>query len=227
MGTEIRCVVFDIDDTLYLEQDYVRSGFLATDAWIRSTTGVTGFGDVAWALFERGIRGKIFDEALRELGLKEANDTVRSLVRVYRKHEPQISLLPDALECLLALKDGFHLSVITDGPIESQRNKARALKLQSWCGPVILTSELGSDKGKPHPAAFELIEAQTGCRGPQCIYVADNPAKDFKAPAALGWHTLRVRRKGGLHYDAAGGADIEETFADCGTIANRLISPVS
>ena len=31
------------------------------------------------------------------------------------------------------------------------------------------------------------------------VYVADNPRKDFLAPRALGWRTLRVRRPGGEH----------------------------
>ena len=33
----------------------------------------------------------------------------------------------------------------------------------------------------------------------ECVYVADNPTKDFAAPRALGWHTVRIRRPGGLH----------------------------
>ena len=37
------------------------------------------------------------------------------------------------------------------------------------------------------------------------VYVADNPRKDFIAPRALGWRTVRIRRRGGEHvaYGAA------------------------
>jgi putative hydrolase of the HAD superfamily len=33
----------------------------------------------------------------------------------------------------------------------------------------------------------------------QHVYVADNPNKDFEAPAALGWLTVRIRHPEGLH----------------------------
>ena len=36
-----RAVVFDIDDTLYLERDYVRSGFTAAGAWARTELGLS------------------------------------------------------------------------------------------------------------------------------------------------------------------------------------------
>jgi len=34
-----------------------------------------------------------------------------------------------------------------------------------------------------------------------CIYVADNPAKDFIAPNALGWGTVFIKRPGGIYAD--------------------------
>ena len=40
----IRMAVFDLDDTLFLEQDYIRSGFLAVEA----ATGFRGFAATAW-----------------------------------------------------------------------------------------------------------------------------------------------------------------------------------
>ena len=61
-------VVFDIDDTLYLERDYVRSGFRAVGEHVARSTGVDGFSDLAFALFEQGLRGHIFDETLLRLG---------------------------------------------------------------------------------------------------------------------------------------------------------------
>ena len=39
----VRCVAFDLDDTLYLERDYVRSGFWAVGRWIESHVAVTDF----------------------------------------------------------------------------------------------------------------------------------------------------------------------------------------
>jgi len=62
-------LVFDLDDTLYPECDYVRSGFAAVDRWLREHRGVTGFSEIANAHFRGGRRGNIFDLSLEELGL--------------------------------------------------------------------------------------------------------------------------------------------------------------
>jgi putative hydrolase of the HAD superfamily len=60
-----RALVFDLDDTLYPERDFVLSGFQAVSGWLRLQGGVEGFYDRALATFERGVRGRIFDEVLR------------------------------------------------------------------------------------------------------------------------------------------------------------------
>lgn len=62
--SNVHCVVFDIDDTLYLERDYVRSGFLAVEGIVAERFAARGFADQAWAAFERGVRGTIFNECL-------------------------------------------------------------------------------------------------------------------------------------------------------------------
>ena len=204
-----RLVVFDIDDTLYLERDYVRSGFAAVGAWARTELGVTDLGDRAWAAFEAGIRGRIFDDALAGCGVRANGSLVPRLVDVYRSHAPAIELLDDVRAWLAARPPDVALAVVTDGPLTSQRAKAAALGLTAWADPIVLTEELGSERGKPHPAAFERVEAATGLAGPACAHVADNPAKDFAGPRRRGWRTVRVRRKGGLHATVATGDDVD------------------
>ena len=55
--------IFDLDDTLYDEREYVRSGFDAVDNYMASN-GVHGFGNTIWSLFENGARGNTFNLAL-------------------------------------------------------------------------------------------------------------------------------------------------------------------
>jgi putative hydrolase of the HAD superfamily len=218
----VRCVVFDIDDTLYLERDYIRSGFHAVDSVVRERYGVSDFAVSAWAAFERGVRGTTFDVALRECGVEPTEDVVAELVRVYREHEPKISLLADAAECLGALEGRVSVAAVSDGPLASQQNKAMALGLVRWCDPVVLTASLGADRGKPHPAAFERIERATGQRGECCLYVADNPAKDFQGPKSLGWRTVRIRRPLGLHFSVEEPVCCDLEMADLGQLADLL-----
>lgn len=223
----VRCVVFDIDDTLYLERDYVRSGFLAVEGVVAERFGASGFAERAWAAFERGIRGTIFNEALDQCGVAATSADIAELVAAYREHLPSVALLDDAEACLASLAGSFALAAISDGPLASQRNKAAALGLSRWCDPVVLTATLGPGCGKPNPAAFELVEQATGFRREQCVYIADNPAKDFQGPRALGWRTVRVRRPLGLHFAVAGPENWDVELASLGGLASLLAGEVA
>ncbi len=204
-----RLVVLDIDDTLYLERDYVRSGFEAVGVWARDELGVDDLGERAWTAFEAGVRRTIFDDALAGAGVEAADGLVPQLVQVYRAHAPTIEMLADARAWLDGLAPHVALAVVTDGPLASQQAKAEALRLTRWADLVVFTESLGPGMGKPHPAAFEQLERELGLSGDRCAYVADNPAKDFVAPHRLGWRTVRVRRPGGLHADVPSGDDVD------------------
>ena len=226
-----RLVVLDIDDTLYLERDYVRSGFDAVGVWARDELGVDDLGERAWAAFEAGVRRTIFDDALAGAGVEVTPDLVPRLVDVYRmhargsvvrSHAPTIEMLTDARAWIDRLAPHVVLAVVTDGPLASQQAKAEALVLTRWADLVVFTETLGPGRGKPHPAAFEHLERELGVTGEQCAYVADNPAKDFVAPHRLGWRTVRVRRPGGLHAEAPSGDDVDAEITTLGDLDTAL-----
>jgi putative hydrolase of the HAD superfamily len=185
-------VVFDLDDTLYAEADYVRSGFAA----VERALSLSGFAEEAWKLYCGGTRGNVFDRTLETLDRAVDKDTIARLVRVYREHTPCISLAVDAVPVLEELVRAADLALITDGFAIAQRRKVERLGLDRWFSRIVITDELGADFWKPHVAAFQLV--QNGREGSRCAYVADNPRKDFHAPQALGWHCIRVRRPEGL-----------------------------
>lgn len=218
----IRSVVFDVDDTLYLERDYAKSGFDAVGSYVESVSGRPDFGDIAWSLFRQGVRRTIFDEALSVMGLAEIS--VPDLVKHYRTHQPSISLLPDAARCLSDLKcQSVSMAVITDGPAESQHAKIAALGLAKLgVDYAVVTADLGADKSKPDETAFRLVEERMRHAGRECVYIGDNPHKDFVAPRKLGWATWRVRRAGGLHAAVADRGDVDHELSDLTRVAQVL-----
>jgi putative hydrolase of the HAD superfamily len=214
------CVTFDLDDTLYLERDYVRSGFQAVGKWVSRSLGVSCFEDNAWALFEHGARGSIFQTALQNLGVDSNSELVREMVHIYRNHEPEIALLPDSKDCLERLRGRAVLGIVTDGPVSSQRAKCKRLNLERYCSFIVFTGEWGVDFYKPHIRGFEAARNLAGGGDLALAYVADNPTKDFSTPRRLGWDTVRVRRPGGLHFQ-------EEAKGDSGArIEIRDLSPL-
>lgn len=218
----VRCVVFDVDDTLYLERDYVRSGFAAAGLWAAERLGVRDLASRAWAEFEAGRRGDIFDRVLERCSVPRSAEVIDALVRAYRAHRPTIALLPDARACLDLLRGRCALAALTDGPVESQRAKEDALGLGAWLHPIVLTAALGDGFGKPSPRGFRRIEAAAGLSGSECAYVADNPAKDFGGPAALGWRRVRVRRAGALHAAVDSGPLVQLELRDLAGLATAL-----
>lgn len=214
----VSAVVFDLDDTLYLEADFVRSGFGAVGEWCSRELKLDGFEPAAWRLFREGRRGDIFDAALLSLGTPIDKETISRMVEVYRTHAPQISLPADSVDCLRQLRGKYKLGLITDGPAAMQWNKIRALRLEKLMDELIVTSDLGKAMSKPHEQAFRLMEERLLGNGRAMIYVADNPAKDFVAPARRGWRTIRVVRQAGLYRQAAVAAAAEFSVEDLGGV---------
>lgn len=209
MSLAVDAIVLDIDDTLYLERDYVRSGFEAVGRWAQRDLGIDDFSARAWAAFESGARNTIFDDVLTECGVRVDDAVITELVARYRTHVPTISLAADARDGLDRWHGEVALAAVTDGPLSSQQAKARALGLESWTSTVVFTASLGPGKGKPDPGSFELVQSELGVDGKSCVYVADNPKKDFGGPRSLGWRTVRIRRRLSLHTDVESGDDVD------------------
>lgn len=203
------CLVFDIDDTLFLERDYVRSGFEAAGLYAKYEYGIGGLSTACWSLFQAGVRGDTFDRALAVLEVTPPPGLVSELIAVYRAHRPNIELRDDAAACLARWRDRAFLGIVTDGSAIGQRAKIEVLELDALVDLIVVTAELGRAYAKPAPGAFALFETASGLRGGDCIYVADNPTKDFTGPHRLGWRTVRVRRPESLHVDVPSGRDVD------------------
>ena len=176
-------VVFDLDDTLYLERDFVYSGFRAAADAISHETGEDVFGRLIEQFEARG--SDPFGTVLTERGLPLA--TKRLLIETYREHRPSLNLAPAVAELLGSLRNsGRILGIITDGRSVTQRNKIRALGLEKWIDAVVISEEFGSSK--PAAGNYRYFEEQFARR--QFVYVGNDLTKDFLAPNRLGWQTV-------------------------------------
>ncbi len=196
----VQAVVFDLDDTLFPERDYVRSGYRAVAEHLRRTRGVMRrFEDFMWDLFLSGQRSKVFDAAIThfKLGLNEAQ--IAELVEVYRNHTPTIAPYSGIPELLSLLGARYRLGLLSDGYLPAQRLKLQALKLERFFEAVLFTEQLGRDCWKPSPAGFQAITERLAAPPETCAHVADNPAKDFLAANRLGWRTIQYLRPGQIH----------------------------
>lgn len=192
-------IVFDLDDTLYLEHDFAVSGFRAAAVWVRKEMGIEGLEEICLARFRSGQRTRIFDDAVKQLGVTAGRDIVEQLVAVYRNHSPDISLTGDSARYFDSAPKRRCHALITDGQGPIQMAKVRSLGLDRILDCILCTGDWGLEYWKPHPRSFETIERQFGSRGHALVYIADNPVKDFVTPKARGWWTIQVVRPERVH----------------------------
>jgi putative hydrolase of the HAD superfamily len=184
-------IVFDLDDTLYPEITYVRSGFLAVARYLNPLLhiGVEQiFNELNYELSLQ--RALVFDRFLEKKGIKNKR-LVNQCLSVYRQHDPQIALFPEAEECLNRLKH-FPLYIVTDGNKLVQKRKYLSLGLALKIHKCFCTYSYGLKHSKPSPYCFQKICDLEQVEPNQVIYVADNPNKDFVGLKPLGFHTVRV-----------------------------------
>ena len=197
----IGCIAFDMDDTLYDELDYYRSGLAAVASAIARDSELDErvVFETLWAVFIEGNHNTTFNETLDTLSITYDSDYIFKLVDVLRRHTPSISLPVDSRAVLEELKYRYKLALITDGFLPAQKLKAQALELGQYFDGMIFTEELGREYWKPSTFAFEKLLKEMGFRSEQCVYVGDNPVKDFIAPNQLGFKTVQMTRQNHLN----------------------------
>lgn len=211
--SDAQCIVLDLDDTVYPEHEFVRSGFRHIEAWAADALGIEGLGETCWSLFRDGVRGHTFDRALELHGVPASPDSVRALVIEYRMHTPQIRVGPERLEVVEKLSENFRLCVLTGGNPDVQRSKYRVLGIDHLVESVVFCGDWGPEFDKPHERGWQAIEDLTGLSEGQLTYVADNPLKDWPATEHRGWSLIRVRMPDSLHAAVptpAGAAEISD-----------------
>lgn len=196
--TACQTIIFDLDDTLYPERQYVLSGFLAVARWAEDNLGIAAQAGLAELrrLFDQGVRGDTFDRWLAYHGQTEEIPIAR-LVNVYRNHEPELTPFPEARRILDSLRGPYRLGLLSDGHLAVQRRKLEALGLAHYFQAVVFSDEMGRAFWKPSTVPFKRVLRELQTAAAAAIYVGDNPTKDFVAARSLGMRAVRVRRDDG------------------------------
>ena len=186
-------LVFDLDDTLYDELSFVKSGFNVVSDYLSERYSLSKERLFSFMLSRLKVKRQlIFNDTLKEFGIFTKGN-VRKCVSVYRSHIPDIHLYPEADQCLKNFQD-LPKYIITDGNKLVQQNKLDALGLGSRIDFCYLTYRYGLGRSKPSPYCFFKICEREKVEPRDVIYIADNPYKDFVGIKPHGFRTLRVMR---------------------------------
>lgn len=178
-------VVFDLDDTLMYEIDFLKSAYKE----IAKRVDFENRKVLVREMFEWYTNGYNVFNLIEE---KYPNFSVNELLIIYRNHLPDLNLSEGVKEILDYCKfKGYKLGLVTDGRSITQRNKLKALGIDNTFDKLIISEEFGTTK--PNERNFKgFIEDPIG----EYYYIADNPKKDFIAPNKLGWTTICLIDKG-------------------------------
>jgi putative hydrolase of the HAD superfamily len=186
-------IVFDLDDTLYEEITYVRSGFKAVANYLYQTYKIETpekiFRDFVQALEQQG-RGRVFDSFLGKYNLSKRK-VIKKCLSVYRLHDPDIRLSVSGQSCLERLKN-YPKYLVTDGNKIVQTKKVKSLKIDKYFKQMMITHNYGLKYSKPSTYCFHKILQRENASPRDLIYVGDNPKKDFVNLKKDGFWTARV-----------------------------------
>lgn len=204
----IKGVIFDLDDTLYSEKQYVKSGFRAVAEQLSDKDAE----EELWGYFLEGKSA--IDELIKAKNIPERK---AECLETYRNHIPVIGLYDGVRELVLRFRQmGIKVGLITDGRVNGQKNKISVLGLTDLLDDIIITDELGGVQfRKPNDIAFRIMQCRWGIPFEQMVYVGDNLRKDFQAPRQLGMKSIYFRNKDGLYQDNSENGVLSCGLADC------------
>lgn len=168
-------IVFDLDDTLAYEIDYLKSAY-------REIATKLGGG----ALYNEMIKMYEVGENVFEYLSVNYDTSLSDLLSLYRNHFPDIALIEGAKEVLEYCKSNkYKIGLISDGRSVTQRNKLKALGIESLFDSIVISEEFGSEK--PNERNYlNFVDDNIN----SYFYIADNSKKDFITPNKLGWTTV-------------------------------------
>lgn len=182
-------IVFDLDDTLFKEIDFVKSAYIYINSYINSRFNI----DLSKSI-KKCLSGEVnFFDLINSKLHPDQNFPIEKYLELYRFHYPEIKLSKDTsvfFEKILSHNIDF--SIITDGRSISQRNKIKALGLYDLVKNIIISEETGFEK--PHLNNFKILNRIYSNK--KLIYIADNTSKDFIAPNSLNWDTICLVNNG-------------------------------
>lgn len=204
----MKALVFDLDDTLYNEADFVHGAFKEVAQYLSKKYSIAceELYRAMLRLLANNGRGRILNDIC---ALYDLSEDISSLVEVYRNSAPRISLYEDAEHFLKYCRGKCKLGLVTDGIHYVQWNKIRLLGLEKCFDSIIVTDDHGKDFWKPSIKPYVKMAEELGAAFDEMICIGDNPRKDFCGAKQLGIYTVRIIRPVGDHMGLRLGREYE------------------
>jgi HAD superfamily hydrolase (TIGR01662 family) len=217
-------VIFDLDDTLYPRDRFVRSGLAATAQYVEQEFGIPAERALTTMLKVSGGAPAAEFQTLCDVFMLPHGILPRMLA-TYRAHVPSLWLFHDAEATLRQLRsEGWQLAILTNGLPEVQALKVDALGVRALVDHVVFAAD-HAPGGKPHPAAFQEVLRRFALPSDHCVMVGDDVECDVHGARAVGMAAIRIAR--GNRSAECGSDAVVEFLGDVPAAAASLIGKVS
>jgi putative hydrolase of the HAD superfamily len=203
----LRAIFFDLDETL-LTTSYgeaieatcrLAAERLRLSDWEPLYHTYHRVCEALWANFDawgpglgrQGVRTYVWRAALEEAAHVPGAALVEELMDYYaRQRRVQHEWLPGARETVATLCGRYHLGIITNGAAEIQREKIRALGLETWCPVLLVSEECGASK--PDARIFEHALREAGVTAAESLMVGDRAETDIVGAHGVGMRAVWI-----------------------------------
>lgn len=195
--SNIRCVVFDLDDTLWPCEPTITRAEQALYAWltkhyprITQHFSLEELREYRVNFAQRNPHIAHDVTELREQSLGELAQKfnypiqlAKDGLQLFRQHRNNVNLFDDSLPTIKYLREHFKLGAITNGNADLQ-----AIGLREYFDFVVTPREAGA--AKPDKEIFEYARMQVNLAKHELLYVGDHPAIDIIGSNNSGWKSL-------------------------------------
>jgi putative hydrolase of the HAD superfamily len=196
---KIKCVLFDIDDTLYdttLQMSEARLN--AVKAMIEA--GLPANIEITYRVLEEIVKefgrhyNQQFDRLLERLGLEWNPRVIAAGVTAYRETS-SVYLKPysDTVPTLLKLREsGYPLGIVSEGRAVKQWQKLIQLGIQHLFNRVLISGEIKEDTVTPE--MFKLVLKELGASPEETVFVGNQLNTDILCANKVGIISVRMRK---------------------------------
>jgi putative hydrolase of the HAD superfamily len=196
---KIKCVLFDIDDTLYdtsLQMSMARLN--AVKAMVEA--GLPANIEIAYRILEEIVKefgphyNQHFDRLLERLGLKWNPRVIAAGVTAYREtSSAYLKTYSDTVPTLLKLRENeYRLGIVSEGKAVKQWQKLIQLGIQHLFHHVLISEEI--KENTVTPKMFEVVLKEFDASPKETVFVGNQLDTDILCANKAGVISVRMRK---------------------------------
>ena len=182
----MKALVFDLDDTLVVEEASAEAAFLETCELAKLQYGVD----------PRALHATV-RETCRDLWHKSP---ARELADTFRRNRRKRHIVyDDGVPALEILSRIYRLGLLTNGASDLQREKIDGSGIGKHFREIVISGDLGF--GKPDPRIFRIMLNRLGAEPEETIMIGNSQRSDIGGARSVGMRTVWVNRDGSVRND--------------------------